>query len=278
MKTKVLVTVKTYPRLSEKHLETVCTAGFRENGEWIRIYPIPFRLLYNYDKGTYAKWQWIEVDLEKNPRDDRPESYRIRDIETLELGNKIDKNEYKRNWILKNKTIYRNMDELLEKTKANEISLAVLKPVNVIDVTCEKEDSGKFIEKLNKIKAAYEIKRKQLKLFEEQQVIQYSFNFAEQIPYKFRYKFTTEDGKVRHLMIEDWEIGMLYRNCCKKHSQEEACNLVREKYLDMAQKRELYLFLGTTFQWQKKNAPDPYVIVGVFSHPKIMQLSFGFEE
>lgn len=169
------------------------------------------------------------------------------------------------------------MDELLEKTKANEISLAVLKPLNVIDVTCEKEDSRKFLEKLNKIKAAYEIKRQQLKLFEEQQVIQYSFNFAEQIPYKFKYKFTTEDGKVRHLMIEDWEIGMLYRKCSINHSQEEACNLVREKYLSMAKERELYLFLGTTFQWQKKNAPDPYVIVGVFSHSKKMQLAFDFE-
>ena len=42
---KVLITVKTYPTLSRKHGELVCTAGVREDGSWVRLYPIPFRLL-----------------------------------------------------------------------------------------------------------------------------------------------------------------------------------------------------------------------------------------
>jgi len=40
---KVLITVKTYPTISGKYDELVCTAGFTKEGEWIRIYPIPFR-------------------------------------------------------------------------------------------------------------------------------------------------------------------------------------------------------------------------------------------
>ena len=59
--TKVLVKVKTYPTLSTKHIETVCTAGFREDGSWIRIFPVPFPMLEQYDR--FAKWQWIEADL-----------------------------------------------------------------------------------------------------------------------------------------------------------------------------------------------------------------------
>jgi hypothetical protein len=39
--TKVLIAVKTYPTISTKYDELVCTAGFREDGTWIRIYPIP---------------------------------------------------------------------------------------------------------------------------------------------------------------------------------------------------------------------------------------------
>lgn len=31
---KVLLTVKTYPTLSRKHGELVCTAGAREDGSW----------------------------------------------------------------------------------------------------------------------------------------------------------------------------------------------------------------------------------------------------
>jgi hypothetical protein len=42
---KVLITVKTYPTLSRKHGELVCTAGVREDGSRVRLYPIPFRLL-----------------------------------------------------------------------------------------------------------------------------------------------------------------------------------------------------------------------------------------
>lgn len=42
---RVLITVKTYPTLSRKYGETVCTAGVREDGSWVRIYPVPFRRL-----------------------------------------------------------------------------------------------------------------------------------------------------------------------------------------------------------------------------------------
>ena len=44
-KERVLITAKTYPTLSRKYGETVCTAGLREDGSWVRIYPVPFRRL-----------------------------------------------------------------------------------------------------------------------------------------------------------------------------------------------------------------------------------------
>ena len=43
MKERILITVKTYPTLSLKYAELVCTAGVNERGEWRRIYPIQFR-------------------------------------------------------------------------------------------------------------------------------------------------------------------------------------------------------------------------------------------
>ena len=43
---RILVSVMTYPSLSENHIETVCTGGFREDGSWIRIFPIPYRVIY----------------------------------------------------------------------------------------------------------------------------------------------------------------------------------------------------------------------------------------
>lgn len=85
-KTKVLVTVKTYPTLSQKYDELVCTAGFLEDGSWIRVYPVPFRKLDT----RYKKWQWIELDLVKNTSDPRKESYRPVDYDDITLGKIID--------------------------------------------------------------------------------------------------------------------------------------------------------------------------------------------
>lgn len=55
---RILVSVMTYPSLSEKHLETVCTAGFCEDGTWIRIFPVPYRVyLHKNEELRYHKWQ-----------------------------------------------------------------------------------------------------------------------------------------------------------------------------------------------------------------------------
>ena len=62
-KTRVLITVKTYPTISKKYDELVCTAGFTEDGNWIRLYPIPFRTLDYVNQ--YKKYDWVEVDLTK---------------------------------------------------------------------------------------------------------------------------------------------------------------------------------------------------------------------
>ena len=60
---KVLITVKTYPKPSRSYTELVCTAGITESGDWIRIYPIPFRFLKSNKK--FSKYQWVEIDLQK---------------------------------------------------------------------------------------------------------------------------------------------------------------------------------------------------------------------
>ncbi len=42
-RTRVLVTVMTYPHPSSKYGELVCTAGITEALEWVRLYPIDYR-------------------------------------------------------------------------------------------------------------------------------------------------------------------------------------------------------------------------------------------
>src|SRR6266446_3739799 len=80
-KERILITVKTYPTLSRKHGETVCTAGVREDGSWVRVYPVPFRRLEETEQ--YRKFDWLECDLIKSPTDPRPETRHPADMKQL---------------------------------------------------------------------------------------------------------------------------------------------------------------------------------------------------
>jgi hypothetical protein len=51
---RMLITVRTYPDLSTKHIETVCTAGVTASGQWRRLYPVPLRCLPEMQR--YRTW------------------------------------------------------------------------------------------------------------------------------------------------------------------------------------------------------------------------------
>ena len=250
--TKVLISVKTYPTLSEKYDELVCTAGFLEDGSWIRIYPVPFRKLDYCNQ--YRKWQWIELDLIKNSKDFRKESFRPANID--DGINMLDVLGTDNNWSKRKsivlKDVKTNMTQLINEARNPEIgtSLAVLKPVEVIDFIYEPCDRDWNTEKL----AAIYHHNTQLKLFAE----------------NFSYVFTTEDGKKRTLMIEDWELGALFWKALKMANGNEniACQKVKEKYFDyMVKQRDLYFFLGTTLRFHSVGH-NPFIIIGTFYPPK----------
>ncbi len=94
---KILIATKTYPSISTKYQETVCTAGVLLDDEdkpvqWIRIYPIRFRQL-DFDK-RYPRWSIISAKIERNDKDYREESFRI-DDSSIEVIRKLDT---RKNW------------------------------------------------------------------------------------------------------------------------------------------------------------------------------------
>lgn len=265
----ILIAVKTYPTLSKEYDELVCTAGFLEDGSWIRIYPIPYRKL-DYTK-RYKKWHWVSIDIVKNTKDFRKESFCPANIDgELTIGRFIDT---KNNWAERKKIalkhIYTNMEELIAEAKDSNIgtSLAVLKPKEVLDFVweeCSERDWDK--KKLNEILA----RQAQLSLFEEENETRKIFKIVKKLPFEFSYIFTTDDGIQRKLMIEDWEVGMLYWNCLKKcqGNEEIACKKVKEKYFDeFVKARDLYFFLGTTIRYHSIGK-NPFIIIGTFSPMK----------
>lgn len=266
-KRKVFITVKTYPTLSKTYDELVCTAGILDDGSWVRIYPLPFRKL-DHEK-RYKKYQWIEFELEKNTSDMRPETYRVVNRATIKaIGEPVgtEKQWQKRKDIIfqRNK-IYRSLVELIDLAHANNLSLAVFKPQKLIKFEVEKTErewpSGKL--------ALLQGKKNQFSLFQTQEELEEVFSVVKKLPYKFFYKFFDQEGKESRLMIEDWEIGVLYWKCLEQEGGDEqkAIAKVKQKYFDSFREKDIYLFFGTTKEHHQKRAPNPFVIIGVFYPP-----------
>lgn len=267
-KTKILISVKTYPNLSVKYDELVCTAGVKEDGSWVRIYPVQFRNL-DYAK-QYKKYQWIEIDLVKNTSDMRPESFKPYSYDTIKILGKIgtENNWHERKkFVLKN--VSENLNELIEKAHNNLLSLAVFKPKEILKFIAEKTEGEWNERKLNVILS----NRRQLSFFEPEN----KNDLPKKLPYKFSYSFKDINGKKSTLMIEDWEIGELYWNCLKKYGDEQmAVEKVKEKYFDnFAKKTDLHFFLGTTLKNHREKSRNPFVIIGVFYPPKSEPSLFG---
>jgi hypothetical protein len=264
---RVLITVKTYPTLSSKYDEVVCTAGLREDGTWVRIYPIPFRKLDDYEQ--YRKFDWVEVDLERNLADPRPESYRLNSgIKVLNHVDTAQNWRERRDLVLSKSKVYTNFSEIIKRNKNDrELSLATFKPTEIVDFTVEKDTREWDQDKLSAIEA----KAQQNDLFQDNTKC---FEVVRKLPYKFRYLFKDATGQERRLMISDWEIGALYWNELKRHGDNEkkAIESVKYKYLhQLVENRDIHLFVGTNQSWDLKNAPNPFIIIGVFSPPMVLQ-------
>jgi hypothetical protein len=264
---RIYITVKTYPTLSEKYDELVCTAGICEDGSWIRLYPLPFRKLEHEQR--YKKWQWIEVDVERRTQDFRPESYRVLNLETLTVvpakSGKVDWDERKR-IIFKAEKAFKNKKEIIGLTKTNPPSrtLLVFKPENIVKFYTRPADKDWPKEKLDLIKE----KAKQLSLFQTQEELIKEFEVVKKLPYEFRYIFTDNEGVESDLMVEDWEVGALYLNCLQNADGDEGVALekVKQRYWDDFLKKDLHFFLGTRLRDQSRS-PNPFSIVGVFYPP-----------
>jgi hypothetical protein len=215
-KERVLITVKTYPTLSRKHGETVCTAGIRGDGSWLRIYPVPFRRLEETEQ--YNKFDWINCDLVKSRSDPRPETRHAANLQELHadghIGTESNWRE-RRKLLLRTSTVYTRMQPLIDGAKANTLSLAVFKPALVRNFTWEEEERDWDRNKVAEMRE----KTKQNELFAEE-TWRETFKLIPKLPYSFSYEFEDADGRKSSMQILDWEIGQLYWNCLRREGEE----------------------------------------------------------
>ena len=118
--------------------------------------------------------------------------------------------------------------------------------------------------------ANLQMQSQQMSLFDTAEEVEAEFRAVRKIPYKFYYLFEDDAGKKSRLMIEDWEIGMLYLHCLESTNGDEkaAIGKVKEKYFGEFLKKDLYFFLGTTLKHHNVSR-NPFIIIGVFCPPPL---------
>jgi len=247
-KKRIFIVVKTYPSPSKGYVETVCTAGVTDTGDWIRLYPVSYRYLEKNQQ--YPKYAWIEVEVKKAERDHRKESYtpKMESIKVVRrpLGGK---NQWEEAKSLLLPRANKSLCELTTLT-VQGISLGIFKPENIKDFYWKEEshywDNNELIEQ----QALFGIEYKPL----------------EKIPYSFHYRFKCYDEKCNghDIIIVDWEIYQAYRTWRRKYQDQEVLQKIKDKWQNtlFSPDRDSYFIVGTHHVFKT------FMILGVFWPPK----------
>lgn len=146
---RILIIGKNYPSLSKKHAELSCTGGLLESAghSLIRLYPIPYRLLDDSQK--FRTWQWIEARVMKDPRDTRPESWRI-DPNTIEPREHVGPNrtDERRRLIEACPNHYGSVPDLEAAQESRGASLGIVRPREITDIAVRlrtPEDNAEWV-------------------------------------------------------------------------------------------------------------------------------------
>jgi len=210
---RILIWGKTYPEISSKYYETVCTGGVLQNGQFIRLYPIPFR--YLSDNKIFTKYQWIRARIKKAKEDPRPESFKV-DPESIVAEDNIPTDKFQ--WFNRAKVVfqaknflYDNVESLLAANRINNVSMGFVRPIRIEKIDIENRPAEDYQTFLRKIEANKE-KLKQSEMFpiitiEELKRLEY-------VSQRFKIHWFCDNPvcKGHKMSILDWEVYELVRN------------------------------------------------------------------
>jgi len=252
---KVFIVGKTYPNPSKRYRETTCIGGITDNGEWIRLYPVPFR--HMNDQYKFRKYDWITVDA-KNDKDvwNRRESHKIV-YTTIKIVEHVNAGSDK-NWEKRNAIILPLLDENLEKLM--EVRDNEHKSMGMIKVT--KDNFNEIYTEERGIESDVD----QITIDTIQKTLNGgTISPLEIFPFKFKLDFYCCGEKCNGHKIScfDWEMLELYRNMRKKYDSDIAVNKVKEKIEWMFDQRDVYLMLGTEYKYNN------FIIGSIYYPPKM---------
>jgi hypothetical protein len=245
---RALIVVRTYPVPAKTGVEVSCTAAVTETGEWLRLFPVPWRLLAEDQR--FRKYQWVDVTVTK-ASDHRPESYKLKPDGINILGNPLS------GWRAKKDVVFPLRSHCLcclirERDAKGHPTLGIFRPKSIHRLIITEEDSQWTDSQLKTLRQGHlfvENPRKEL----------------EKIPFSFRYEFRCEDTDCtgHKLICTDWEMGQSYRKWRTEYGDRWEQKF-RQRYEDeMINKNDTHFYVGTV-----KGHPHIWIIVGLFYPPR----------
>ncbi len=250
-KKRIFITVRTYPTPARQGVEVFCTAGITDDGQWIRLFPVPYRFLENDQR--FKKYQWIEVEVAKDS-DSRLESHQIH-ADSIKILENIPPNPND-GWKARRSIIGPLQAHCLcclkqARDQNGYPTLGFYKPANirrlVIDPT-EPRWSEADLAKLG-----------QPSMFEKT-----PFQLLEKVPYRFVYHVDCDEPTCNghRLSCTDWEMGEAYRRWRHRYGNQWEEKFRQRFEYEMINRNDTHLFVGTV-----RAHPASWIIVGLF-YPK----------
>jgi hypothetical protein len=244
---RALVVVRTYPVPDESGIESSCTAAITAEGEWLRIYPVPWRLLPEGQR--FRKYDWVDFDLIKATSDQRPESYHLQQggISILSSAS---------GWRVKKDLVLPRLSHCLcclskERDANLRPTLGIIRP-GVIHRLRIAPDPDPWTEA-------------QLAMLRQQHFFADApEQELEKIPFKFYYEFDCPESEctTHRLMCTDWEMGQSFRSWRPTYGDKWE-EKFRETYeTEMIHKNDTHFYVGTVAAH-----PNRWIIIGLFYPP-----------
>lgn len=235
---RILITVRTYPNLSTKYHETVCTGGINDKGQWRRLYPVSLRMLE--EEKQYKTFDVVKVRLGANP-DGRPESRRP-DTSSISVVERVKTWRARRDWVVP--TAVESMRVLRESGR----TLAPVRVSEVLEFVAEPDSPDWTPRELEILK--------QEGLFEGPKPL-------EKLPFDFRLRWRDGEGEECNSKFIAWEVGQTWR--AYRHRYDDPIATMRDKWMTdlFGLKRDIWFFMGN-FAGHRQH----FGVCGTFTPPK----------
>jgi hypothetical protein len=233
---RMLIWGQTYPELSQKYKETVCTgAVFLDRPGLIRIYPMNLR--YMDDEHRPRKWHIIEAGIQRPDHGDpRPESRKI-DQTTMRLDRVLDTSDgwyERRKYMLRPEHMVEGMADMEARQASSGMSLGIMQAVTVEDAWLEEVDSDDLENQRSKYQD----------IVAQQDLWDPGSKPVPPLKYKPHLRFRGPgDTKTYDRVVLDWETCELAKRCA---AQADPTGAFREHMLTkvFSEEHEPYIIVG----------------------------------